>query len=331
MRGCAIVTGAAGQDGSFLCELLVAAGYDVVAVVRQPIDAPFENLAAVRSRVRLVQADALDHGVLAEIIREANPTEVYNLAAPSFVPASWRDPVSTAAFTAVGAAALLEAVRCHAPGARVYQAVSSEIFGDPASAPQNEATAVAPVTPYGAAKAYAFFLTRSYRRLHGLHASSGILYNHESPRRPPDFLPRKVSLGVAKIAVGLERELVIGDLDARRDWGSAEDYVRAMWLMLQQDEPDDFVIATGVTHSVRDLVACAFERVGLEWERHVRVDDALRRGGAELHNLVGDASKARELLGWEPTVAFSDLIHALVDADLARLRGLSDGGGATTR
>ena len=226
----------------------------------------------------------------------------------------------TAEFAAVGATALLEAVRRAAPTARVYQAASSEIFGDPLTSPQTEETPVMPVTPYGAAKAYSFFIVRSYRRRYGLHASSGILFNHESPRRPLDFLPRKVADGAARISLGLERTLRLGDLDARRDWGYAGDYVRAMSLILQQDEPDDYVIASGVTHSVRDLVECAFEHVGLDWREHVEVDDSLLRGKAELHNLVGDPTKARERLGWEPSVDFRGLVHLLVDADLQRLR-----------
>jgi GDPmannose 4,6-dehydratase len=259
----------------------------------------------------------------------ARPDEVYNLAAPSFVPMSWEQPVLTAEFAAVGATALLEAVRLAVPEARVYQAASSEIFGDPLTAPQTEETPVMPATPYGAAKAYSFFIVRSYRRRYGLHASSGILYNHESPRRPLDFLPRKVANGAARISLGLAETLQIGDLDARRDWGDAGDYVRAMWLILQQDEPGDYVVATGVTHSVRDLVEIAFAHVGLDWREHVIVDESLRRGKAELHNLVGDASKARERLGWEPSIDFTGLVRKLVDADLQRLRdaeGAADSG-----
>jgi GDPmannose 4,6-dehydratase len=211
-------------------------------------------------------------------------------------------------------------VRAAAPAARVYQAASSEIFGDPLESPQREDTPLMPVTPYGAAKAYSFFIVRSYRRRYGLHASSGILYNHESPRRPLDFLPRKVSDGAARISLGLETTLTLGDLDARRDWGYAADYVRAMWLILQQEEPEDYVIATGVSHSVRDLVEYAFEHVGLDWRDHVVADESLRRGKAELHNLVGDSTKARERLGWAPTLDLRGLVQLLVDADLARLR-----------
>ncbi len=316
----ALITGVAGQDGSLLAELLLDQGYEVYGVVRRATSERYENLDAVRDRVELIQADLLDELSLVRALETARPDEVYNLAAPSFVPMSWEQPVLTAEFAAVGATALLESVRRAAPTARVYQAASSEIFGDPLTSPQTEETPVMPVTPYGAAKAYSFFIVRSYRRRYGLHASSGILFNHESPRRPLDFLPRKVADGAARISLGLERTLRLGDLDARRDWGYAGDYVRAMSLILQQDEPDDYVIASGVTHSVRDLVECAFEHVGLDWREHVEVDDSLRRGKAELHNLVGDPTKARERLGWEPSVDFRGLVHLLVDADLQRLR-----------
>jgi GDPmannose 4,6-dehydratase len=233
---------------------------------------------------------------------------------------SWRQPVLTAEFAAVGCTALLEAIRRVDDGIRFYQASSSEIFGDPREVPQTEQTPLHPVTPYGVAKAYAHFITLSYRRRYRLHASSGILYNHESPRRPLDFVTRKVARAAAAVSLGLESEVALGDLDARRDWGYAVDSVRAMWLMLQQPEAGDYVIATGATHSVRDLAACAFGHVGLDWEEHVRVDESLLRGKAELHDLVGDASRARERLGWAPTVDFEQLVHLLVDADLERLR-----------
>jgi GDPmannose 4,6-dehydratase len=314
----ALITGVGGQDGSLLAELLLAKEYDVYGVVR-PSSESYPNLDDVRDRVQLLHADLLDQDSLTQALEASRPDEVYNLAAPSFVPMSWQQPVLTAQFAAVGATALLEAVRLTVPDARVYQAASSEIFGEPLEAPQNESTPVMPLTPYGAAKAYSFFAVRSYRRRYDLFACAGILYNHESPRRPLEFLPRKVAIGAARIAAGLEDTLLLGDLDPRRDWGYAGDYVRAMWLMLQQDEPDDYVIATGVTHSVRDLVECAFAHVGLDWREHVQVDESLRRGRAELHNLVGDASKARERLGWEPSVDFASLVHTLVDADLAML------------
>ena len=237
--------------------------------------------------------------------------------------------METAEFAAVGATSLLEAIRTVDPQIRFYQASSSEIFGDPAEVPQTEDTPLAPVTPYGVAKAYAHFSARSYRHRYGLYACSGILYNHESPRRPVEFLPRKVAHGAAAISLGLQEELVLGDVDARRDWGYAGDYVRAMWLMLQQDEPGDYVVASGESRSVGELVQCAFAHVGLDWQEHVRVDEALQRGTAELHHLVGDPSKARARLGWQPEVGFTELIHLLVDADLARLRataGAATGG-----
>jgi len=261
---------------------------------------------------------------LAQALRAARPTEVYNLAAPSFVPASWERPVETAEFAAVGATSMLEAIRAVDPGIRFYQASSSEIFGEPQEVPQTEETPLAPLTPYGVAKAYAHFSARSYRHRYGLYSCSGILYNHESPRRPLEFLPRKVAHGAAAISLGVQEEVVLGDLDARRDWGYAGDYVRAMWLMLQQDEPGDYVVASGESHAVRELVECAFSHVSLDWQEHVRVDPALQRGSAELHRLVGDASKARSRLGWEPEVDFTQLVHLLVDADLERLRARAD-------
>jgi GDPmannose 4,6-dehydratase len=315
----ALITGIGGQDGSYLCELLLDEGYEVVGLVR-PGASEYENLAAISRRVELYEADLLNQTSLAQALRAASPTEIYNLAAPSFVPASWERPVQTAEFAAVGATALLEAVRAVDPAIRFYQASSSEIFGEPRETPQTERTPLAPVTPYGVAKAYAHFIVHSYRRLYGVFACSGILYNHESPRRPLQYLPRKVAHGAAAISLGLQEELVLGDLDARRDWGYAGDYVRAMWLMLQREEPDDYVIASGEDHSVRELVQCAFAHVGLEWEQHVRVDPALGRGAAELHRLVGDPSHAREQLGWEADVGFAALVQMLVDADVAALR-----------
>jgi GDPmannose 4,6-dehydratase len=315
----ALITGVGGQDGSLLAELLLDAGYEVVGIVR-PASPPYENLAEIADRIELYEADLLNQTSLAQALRASRPSEVYNLAAPSFVPASWDEPVQTAEFAAVGATSLLEAIRLVDPTIRFYQASSSEIFGDPTSTPQTEETPLAPVTPYGVAKAYAHFSVRSYRHRYGLFACSGILYNHESPRRPLDYLPRKVAHGAAAVSLGLQDELVLGDLEARRDWGYAGDYVRAMWLMLQQAEPGDYVIASGESHSVRDLVECAFEHVGLDWQEYVQVDPALQRGKAELHRLVGDASRARARLGWEPEVGFDELVRLLVDADLERLR-----------
>jgi GDPmannose 4,6-dehydratase len=315
----ALITGVGGQDGSLLAELLLEEGYEVVGLVR-PGAPRYENLTGFETQIELYEADLLNQTSLAQALRAARPTEVYNLAAPSFVPASWERPVETAEFAAVGATSLLEALRTVDPGVRFYQASSSEIFGEPREVPQTEETPLAPVTPYGVAKAYAHFSARSYRQRYGLFACSGILYNHESPRRPLEFLPRKVAHGAAAISLGLEDELVLGDLDARRDWGYAGDYVRAMWLMLQQDEPGDYVIASGESHSVRELVECAFAYVRLDWQEHVRVDPALQRGAAELHSLVGDATKARSQLGWEPELDFTQLVHLLVDADLEHLR-----------
>jgi GDPmannose 4,6-dehydratase len=315
----ALITGVGGQDGSLLAELLLEEGYEVTGLVR-PGAPRYENLDAVEERIELHEADLLNQTSLAQALRAARPIEVYNLAAPSFVPATWEQPVQTAEFAAVGATSLLEAIRIVDPSIRFYQASSSEIFGDPAESPQTEETPLAPVTPYGVAKAYAHFSARSYRHRYGLYACSGILYNHESPRRPLEFLPRKVAYGAAAIALGLEDELLLGDLDATRDWGYAGDYVRAMWLMVQQDEPDDYVISSGESHSVRELVECAFAHVDLDWQEHVRVDPALQRGAAELHRLVGNPAKARAQLGWEPELDFTKLVHLLVDADLARLQ-----------
>jgi GDPmannose 4,6-dehydratase len=315
----ALITGIGGQDGSYLAELLLEAGYEVVGLIR-PGAPQYDNLAELEERIELYEADLLNQTSLAQALRAARPGEVYNLAAPSFVPASWEQPVQTAEFAAVGATSLLEAIRAVDPDIRFYQASSSEIFGDPTESPQTETTPLAPVTPYGVAKAYAHFSARSYRHRYGLYACSGILYNHESPRRPLEFLPRKVAHGAAAISLGLEQELVLGDLDARRDWGYAGDYVRAMWLMLQQEEPGDYVVATGASHSVRELAQCAFSHVGLDWQQHVRVDPALQRGAAELHRLVGDPGKARAQLGWEPRIDFTQLVHLLVDSDLARLQ-----------
>jgi GDPmannose 4,6-dehydratase len=316
----ALITGIGGQDGSLLAELLLDQGYEVYGIVRRA-GASYPNLAAIRERIDLVEADLNDQLALVRALRTAKPHEVYNLASVSFVPASWEQPVLTAELAAVGVTALLEAIREVDTGTRFYQASSSEIFGEPVESPQSEETPLSPLTPYGVAKAYAHFITRSYRRRYGLHASQGILYNHESPRRPLEFLPRKVSHAAAAISLGLEGELWLGDLDARRDWGYALDYVRAMWLMLQQDEGDEYVVATGETHSVRELVEIAFGRVGLDWSEFVHVDQSLVRGKAELHNLVGDPTQAKQQLGWQPTVSFDELVGLLVDAELERLRG----------
>jgi GDPmannose 4,6-dehydratase len=317
-RRSALITGVAGQDGSYLAELLVADGHEVVGVVREP-DAAHENLASVRDQIELVHVDLLDQKALADTLRAHGTTEVYNLASPSFVPRSWEHPVETAEFAAVGVTSLLEAVRAVDSEIRVYQASSSEIFGEPLEVPQTESTPLSPVTPYGVAKAYGHFIIGSYRRRYGIHASGGILYNHESPRRPLNFLPSKVAHAAAAISLGREQELKLGDLDAQRDWGYARDYVDAMSRIVRSDEPGDYVIATGELHTVRELTEVAFAHVGLDWQDHVRVDESLMRGQAELHHLVGDASKARERLGWQPSIGFGDLVRLLVDAAAARL------------
>jgi GDPmannose 4,6-dehydratase len=312
----ALVTGIGGQDGSYLAELLLDRGYHVVGLVRDASH-DYVNLVHVSDRVELVSGDLLDTRVLTALLREHRPREVYNLASPSFVPRSWDYPVETAEFAAVGVTALLEAVREVDDAIRVYQASSSEIFGEPGEVPQTESTRLSPVTPYGVAKAYGHFIVGSYRRRYGLHASCGILYNHESPRRPTSFLPSKVAHGVAAIAAGRETDLALGDLDAQRDWGYARDYVEAMWAMVQQAEPDDYVIATGELHSVGELVEIAFAHAGLDWRAHVRVDESLKRGQAELHRLVGDPSRAQSRLGWQRTVSFEELVALLVDVAAA--------------
>jgi GDPmannose 4,6-dehydratase len=320
MQKRALITGIGGQDGSLLAELLLDQGYDVSGIVRRS-GASYPNLEPLRERIDLVEADLSDQLALVRALRATQPHEVYNLASVSFVPASWEHPVLTAELAAVGVTALLEAIREVDATIRFYQASSSEIFGEPRESPQTEETPLSPLTPYGVAKAYAHFIVRSYRIRYGLHASAGILYNHESPRRPLEFVPRKVAHAAAAISLGLEGELWLGDLDARRDWGYAGDYVRAMWLMVQQDKGDDYVVATGVTRSVRDLVETAFEHVGLDSREYVHIDESLQRGTAELHNLVGDPAKAKRDLGWEPTVSFEGLVQLMVDAELERLRG----------
>ena len=289
----ALITGAAGQDGSYLVELLHDRGYEVVAIDRGDVD-------------------LLDAGSVRAALRAAAPHEVYNFASPSFIPRSWEEPVEVAQLGTVGVTLLLEAIRDHDATIRFCQASSAEVFGIPAETPQSETTPFRPTSPYGAAKAYGSFLVAAYRSRYGLHASSAILFNHESPRRSVEFLPAKVAYGVAAIAAGRDQELVLGDLDVRRDWGYAPDFVEAMWLMLQQDVPDDYVIATGELHSVGELVELAFAHAGLDWRAHVRVDESHMRG--QSYELVGDAKKARSALGWAPTVTFEQLVALLVDA-----------------
>jgi GDPmannose 4,6-dehydratase len=314
----ALITGITGQDGSYLAELLLEKGYEVYGMVRRSSTENFDRIAHLTDRIKLVQADLLDQSSLVEALEEARPSELYNLGAQSFVPTSWKQPVLTAEFTAVGVTRMLEAVRRVDPDIRFYQASSSEMFGKVREVPQNERTPFYPRSPYGVAKVYGHFITVNYRESYGLYAVSGILFNHESPRRGLEFVTRKISDGVARIKLGLADELRLGNLDAKRDWGFAGDYVEAMWLMLQANEPEDYVVATGEEHSVRECAEIAFEHAGLEMEKHVAVDPEFLRP-AEVDHLVGDATKAREQLGWEPRVAFRELVELMVEADLERL------------
>ncbi len=318
MNKSAFITGITGQDGSYLAELLLEKGYEVWGMVRRSSTESYDRIEHLRDRLRFVQADLLDQPSLMAALEEAEPDEVYNLAAQSFVPTSWNQPVLTAEFTAVGVTRLLEAIRTVDPTIRVYQASSSEMFGKVRETPQTEDTPFYPRSPYGVAKVYGHYITVNYRESYGLFASSGILFNHESPRRGMEFVTRKVTDGVARIKLGLAEELRLGNLDARRDWGFAGDYVRAMWLMLQQDQPSDYVVATGATNTVRRLVEVAFSHVGLDPDEHVVIDSAFIRP-AEVDVLVGDPSKARDELGWEPETDFIGLVTMMVDADLRRL------------
>src|SRR5690242_1933203 len=300
----AVITGVTGQDGSYLAELLLAKGYEVIGVVRRTSHDSYERIGHLLDRVHIVPADLLDQHSLTAVIRDARPHEVYNLAAQSFVPTSWNQPVLTGEFTALGVTRLLEAVRLAHPEARFYQASSSEMFGKAQETPQRENTPFYPRSPYGVAKVYGHWITVNYRESYGLYAVSGILFNHESPRRGLEFVTRKVSHGVARIKLGLQDKLVLGNLEAQRDWGFAGDYVEAMWQMLQQNTPDDYVIATGVTHSVRDFVTAAFACVGIDdWEQYVEMDQRYLRP-AEVDRLIGDSSKARQQFGWRPKVTF---------------------------
>ncbi len=316
----ALITGVSGQDGSYLAELLLAKGYEVWGVVRRLSAENYERIEHIRDRIHLVQGDLLDQSSLAAALVQSEPDEVYNLAAQSFVPTSWTQPLLTAEFTAVGVTRLLEAIRQVNPKIRFYQASSSEMFGKVREVPQGEDTSFYPRSPYGVAKVYGHFITVNYRESYDMHCTSGILFNHESPRRGIDFVTRKVSDGVARIKLGLQTQLAMGNLEAQRDWGFAGDYVEAMWMMLQQDEPDDYVIATGETHSVERLVDVAFSHVGLDWHDHVTLDERFVRP-AEVDLLIGDRSKAEADLGWTPTVTFEDLVKMMVDADLERLDG----------
>jgi GDPmannose 4,6-dehydratase len=315
----ALITGITGQDGSYLAELLLDKGYEVHGMVRRSSTERFERVEHLRERITLHQGDLLDERSLVDTLRAARPDEVYNLAAMSFVAVSWIQPTLTAEFTGVGVTRLLEAIREVCPEARFYQASSSEMFGKVREMPQSEATPFYPRSPYGVAKVYGHHITVNYRESYGLHASSGILFNHESARRGLEFVTRKLTWHAAAIKLGLAQEVRLGNLDAQRDWGYAKDYVEAMWLMLQQDQADDYVVATGIRHSVRDCAELAFDRVGLHAEDHIVIDDSLKRP-AEVDTLVGDASKARRVLGWEPKTSFEELIALMVDADLERLR-----------
>lgn len=314
----ALITGITGQDGSYLAELLLEQGYEVVGMVRRTSNVNLARLHHIQDRIELVSGDLLDETSIISALKEWRPIEVYNLAAQSFVTTSWDQAVFTGEATALGVTRLLDAIRTVDPEIRYYQASSSEMFGKVRETPQTELTPFYPRSPYGVAKVYGHWITVNYRESYGLHASSGILFNHESPRRGLEFVTRKITHGVARIKLGLEDKLPLGNLDAKRDWGFAGDYVKAMWSMLQQDRAEDFVVATGETHSVREFCEVAFARVGLSWEDHVVVDKRFFRP-AEVDLLIGDPSKARTVLGWQPAVDFAELVEMMVDADLAAL------------
>jgi GDPmannose 4,6-dehydratase len=314
----ALITGITGQDGSYLAEFLLEKGYDVIGVVRRTSHDSYERIGHLLDRLRVVPADLLDQHSLTTVIRDHRPDEIYNLAAQSFVPTSWSQPVLTGEFTALGVTRILEAIRLAHPTARFYQASSSEMFGKAQESPQGEQTPFYPRSPYGVAKVYGHWITVNYRESYGIYAVSGILFNHESPRRGLEFVTRKVSHGVARIKMGLAKEIRLGNLDARRDWGYAGDYVDVMWRMLQQSEPDNYVVGTGVMHSVRDLVETAFGHAGLDWQDFVKVDPSLVRP-AEVEHLLADTRKADRVLGWKPTVSFEELVRMMVDADIAKL------------
>jgi len=317
----ALITGVTGQDGSYLAELLLEKGYEVHGVVRRSSTETFERIHHLSNKIHLHQADLLDQLSIIDVMKESNPDEVYNLAAQSFVPTSWKQPVLTAEFTAVGVTRVLEAIRLLGKERiRFYQASSSEMFGKVQEVPQTESTPLYPRSPYGVAKVYGHWITINYRESYNMYCCSGILFNHESERRGREFVTRKVTDGVARIKLGMATELRLGNLDSKRDWGFAGDYVRAMWLMLQQDTPDDYVIATGETHTVKRLVEVAFAAAGLNWEKHVVIDPAFVRP-AEVDLLIGDPAKAKAKLGWKPEVTFEQLVERMVRADLARLQG----------
>ena len=322
----ALVTGITGQDGSYLAELLLSKGYEVHGVVRRASTETFERINHLSGKIHLHQADLLDQLSMIDVIKQANPDEVYNLAAQSFVPTSWKQPVLTGEFTAIGVTRMLEAIKLLGPDRiRFYQASSSEMFGKVQAVPQTETTPFYPRSPYGVAKLYGHWITINYRESYNMYCTSGILFNHESPRRGREFVTRKVTDGVARIKLGMAKELRLGNLDAKRDWGFAGDYVRAMWLMLQQDKPDDYVIATNKTYTVERLVELAFAAVDLDWKKYVVTDPALVRP-AEVDLLIGDPAKAKKKLGWEPEVSFEQLVDMMVKADLERLKATADPG-----
>jgi GDPmannose 4,6-dehydratase len=314
----AVITGITGQDGSYLAELLLNEGYEVTGVVRRASAPNLWRIEHLLDRISLRPADLLDQLSLVRLIQDVKPSELYNLAAMSFVPASWDQPLLTGEYNSMGVTRVLEAIRQVDPGIRIYQASSSEMYGRVREVPQTELTPFYPRSPYGVSKVFGHYITVNYRESYNLFAVSGILFNHESPRRGPEFVTRKVTDGVARIKLGLADHLSLGNLDACRDWGFAGDYVHAMWLMLQQDKADDYVIATGKSHSVKQLVEVAFGHAGLDWQKHVRTDPTLIRP-AEVDHLIGDASKAKRVLGWTPSVSFEQLIAMMVDADIARL------------
>ena len=320
MQKKALVTGITGQDGSYLAEFLLEKGYQVFGLIRRSSTVNFERIAHLQESIQLVPGDLLDQSSLITALQTTKPDEVYNLAAQSFVPTSWTQPVLTGEFTALGVARLLEAIRVVDPGIRYYQASSSEMFGMVEESPQNEETRFYPRSPYGAAKLYGHWITVNARESYGLFACSGILFNHESPRRGLEFVTRKISYNVARIKLGLQRKLKMGNLDAERDWGFAGDYVRAMWLMLQQEKPEDYVIATGVTHTVKHLLEVAFGHAGLDYRDYVEIDTGLFRP-AEVAHLLGDSTKARKQLGWVPKLSFEDLIGMMVDSDIELISG----------
>jgi GDPmannose 4,6-dehydratase len=315
----ALVTGVTGQDGSYLADFLCEKGYDVLGMVRRTSTINFDRIRHLQDRIKIVRGDLLDEVSLISILRENDPDEIYNLAAQSFVPTSFEQPVLTGEFTGLGVTRLLDAIRIVNHAVRFYQASSSEMFGKVRETPQRETTPFYPRSPYGAAKVYAHWMTVNYRESYGLFGCSGILFNHESPRRGVEFVTHKITRSAARIKLGLSQELRLGNLDAQRDWGYAPDYVRAMWLMLQQDKPDDYVIATGETHSVREFCQEAFGCLGLDWEKYVVVDPKFYRP-VDVELLVGDYGKAKRILGWEPSVSFQDLVRIMVDADMAYLQ-----------